>query len=202
MQYGGRAPFNMDQGRTGAPMGGAPMGGGGPVGGGGMGMPMGGAKGGGPMPMPGGMGGGQGGGGQPPPGQSYTPSPGQMIPAPAWGTPHSQYQAPGDQGRQAAVDDAAMALQQAQFQGGDPMTIARLQQAWMQAQRGLEQWQTQTYAEEMGRLGRRSPTIGGGQSQSQLEQNPYLAMLMQSQIGMGGGGGGSSSGGLNSIGRG
>jgi hypothetical protein len=95
---------------------------------------------------------------------------------------------------QGGVDDAMMDLRRAQIMGADPMVIARLEQEANQAQRGFEQWQQRQYAEGMGQMSQRGPGgIGGGQGQSQLDQNPYLQMLLQSQLGMGGGGRGGES---------
>ena len=160
-----------------------PMGGGQgmpPMGGGGQGVPPQGG-GGGPQPMP-----------KPPGGMGGGPDQLQM----------SQWRQEG-YNPQGQVDQANMDLQRAQIMGADPMVIARLGQTAMQAQRAYDQWQQEQYAQGMGDLSRRGAgSIGGGRGQSQLEQNPYLAMLLQSQLGMGGGGGGSPSGGLSGIGRG
>ena len=149
-----------------------------------------------------------GGGGGQPPGQSYVPGPGQMIPSSPWGSgPADRRQDASNQrmqetsGRQQAVDEAMMAFQNAQMSGANPMQLAQLQQAAVAAQRGFEQWQQGQYLDEMSRLNQRTDPIGGGRGQSQLEGDPYLAMMLQNQLGMGGGRG-SSSGGLNSIGRG
>lgn len=158
--------------------GGGPM----PMGGGGMGQPMPG----GPQPMPkppGGMGGGG-------------PDQFQMTQNPAMANQQNM-------GRlQRGVDEAMMNLQRARLSGANPMQLAELEQAAMQAQRGMEQWQQQQYAQGMSDMNQRGPgDIGGGRGQTQMEQNPYLRMLLQSQLGMGGGGG-SSMGGLGGIGRG
>ena len=147
------------------------------------------------MPMPGGP---QGGGGpqpmpKPPGAGGGGPDPMAMA---AWGRQQQQSAGP-----QQAVDEANMALRQAQISGANPMMLAQLEQAAMQAQRGMEQWQQQQYATQMGQLSQRGPgDIGGGRGQSQLEQNPYLQMLMQANLGMGGGRGGG--GGPNNMGGG
>lgn len=144
------------------------------------------AKGGGPMPM--------GGGGMQP-----------QMPHQGWGKPNAPIDMSNQQnmGRiQRGVDDAMMNLQRARLSGANPMQLAELEQAAMQAQRGMEQWQQQQYAQGMSDMNQRGPgDIGGGRGQTQMEQNPYLRMLLQSQLGMGGGGG-SSMGGLGGIGRG
>jgi len=151
------------------------------MGGGGMGQPMGG----GPMPQGGGM-------------------PMQM-PHQGWGQPNTPVDMSNQQnmGRiQRGVDEAMMNLQRARLSGANPMQLAELEQAAMQAQRGMEQWQQQQYAQGMSDMSQRGPgNIGGGRGQTQREQNPYLQMLLQSELGMGGGGG-SSMGGLGGIGRG
>ena len=163
------------------------------------GMPMGG----GPMPMPGGQSGGpQGGGPQPMP-KPQMPGGGGGGPGQP-GTAYFDSNPRAYAGRmQQSVDDANMALRRAQIMGANPMQLAELEQAAMNAQRSMNQWQTQQYGERMGEMSRRGPgPIGGGPGQSQLEQNPYLAMLLQNQLGMGGGRGGSPTGGLSSIGHG
>ena len=182
MQYGGRMPPQPGQGMGGQGMGPGPSG-----------------------PMPSGMGGGQGGGGP----QPMPPQGGGMQGNNALSLMGMDptYQRGMQRDRfQGGVDDAARAFQQATIQGSDPMTIARLQEEWMNAQRGYGDWQQQQYAQGMGDMSRRGPgSVGGGPGQSQLEQNPYLAMLLQSQLGMGGGGGGgggSPMGGLGPMGRG
>ena len=91
--------------------------------------------------------------------------------------------------------------------GADPMILARLEQTAMQAQRGFDQSQQQQYAQGLSDLWeqqqRFGETIGtGGRGGGGQPQNPYLQMLLQSQLGMGGGRGGSPTGGLGSIGRG
>ena len=179
-------PPSQQRGLPGGPMGGMkggqgpmPMPGGPPGGGGGP-MPGSGPPGGGPMPMPGGGGG-------------FDPSQIQ------WSDQARPYQGPN----QDDVDRAMMDLQRAQIMGADPMILARLEQTAMQTQRSYGQRQQQQYGERMGEMSRRGPgPLGGGPGQSQLEQNPYLAMLLQNQLGMGGGRGGSPTGGLSSIGRG
>jgi hypothetical protein len=138
-----------------------------PMGGGG-GMP----GGGGPQPMP-----------KPPGGMSGGPDQLQM----------SQWRQEG-YSPQGQVDGAMQDLQRAQIMGADPMVIARLQQAAEQAQRGMQQWQQRQYAQGMGEMTQAGPPgIGGAPGNpSQLQQNPYLQMLLQSQLGMGGGGGSNS----------
>ena len=196
MPYGGGMPPQPGPGFGGQGYGQNPMGaakGGGPMPmgpGGGGGMPMGGMKGGqGPMPMQGGPPPRQP-GGQMTPGGGGMPDPSQMQ----W----RGYQQP--QGfNQESVDGAMMDLQRAQIMGADPMVIARLEQTAMQAQRSLDQAQMEQYATQMGQMSQRGPgPIGGGRGQSQLEQNPYLQMLLQSQLGMGGGG---SNAGMRSSGN-
>ena len=159
------------------PMPGGPMGGGGP--------PMGG----GPQPMPkppgqGGIGGGR-------PWQQFMGDSGDRM----------DYQR---NSRQGGVDQAMMDLRRAQIMGADPMVLARLEQEANQAQRGFDQWQQEQYVQGMSDMSQRGPGAIGqsGPGQSQREQNPYLQMLLQSQLGMGGGRGGSPMGGLGGIGRG
>ena len=191
MQYSGRGPqpgpgfggqgIRPDP----ASQGGGPMPmPGGPMGGGGMGQPMpGGPQ---PMPKPSGPGG-PGGGGM---GQLLTP-----------GSSGPDYRS-AIQGGQARVDQAMMDLERAQIMGADPMVLARLRQEAQGLQRDFANMQQQAYATQMGQMSQRGPGgLGGGRGQTQMEQNPYLQMLLQSQLGMGGGGG-SPSGGLSSIGRG
>jgi hypothetical protein len=87
---------------------------------------------------------------------------------------------------QAGIDQANMDLRRAQIMGADPMVMARLEQEVMQQQRSMEQWQAQQYAEQMGQMSQRGPgSLGGGRQPSQMDQNPYLQMLLQSQLGMG-----------------
>jgi hypothetical protein len=89
---------------------------------------------------------------------------------------------------QTGIDQANMDLRRAQIMGADPMVIARLEQEAMQQQRSMDQWQAQQYAQGMGQMSQRGPgSLGGGQQPSQMDQNPYLQMLLQSQLGMGGG---------------
>ena len=158
-------------------------------------------KGGGPMPMPGGP---QGGGPQPMPkppagGGGGMPDPSQMVWNMAGGG--------SDRGRrQGIVDDANMALRQAQLSGANPMMLAQLEQAAMQAQRGMDQWQQDEYGRQMSdrwqqqqRFGGTIGTRGGG-GPGQQQQNPYFQMMLQSQLGMGGGRGGG--GGPNNMGGG
>ena len=153
-------------------------------------------KGGGPMPMPGGPqsrpGGPQmapGGGGM---GQLLTPG----SSGPDYGS--------AMRGGQSRVDQAMMDLQRARMMGADPMVLARLEQEAQGMQRDFGNMQQQAYATQMGQMSQRGPGAIGqsGQGVSQLEQNPYLQMLLQSQLGMGGGRGGSPMGGLGGIGRG
>ena len=166
------------------------------------GPPMGAQKGGGPMPMPN-PGGPQGGGPQPMPKPPGGGAPGGDRP---W------QQSMGDAGdrmavqrsaNQSAVDEANMALRRAQLSGANPMQLAELEQAAMQAQRGMEQWQGQQFADQMSQnwqQGQRyAGSLGGGQSQQ--PQNPYAMMMLQNQLGMGGGRGDPSQG-LGGIGRG
>jgi hypothetical protein len=103
----------------------------------------------------------------------------------------------GHRGQQ-TVDQANMDLRRAQIMGADPMVIARLEQTAMQMQREYDQAQQEQYATQMGQLsqpsrGSVSSGGGGGPGPSQLQQNPYLQMLIQSQLGMSGGGRGSES---------
>ena len=150
-------------------------------------------KGGGPMPMPGGPMGG-GGMGQPmQPGGQQRPS-GQMQPGGGGGGggPDPMQMSQWRQqsfNPQEGVDNAMMDLRRAQMMGADPMVLARLEQTANQAQQGYDQWQQRQYAQGMSDMSQRGPgPVGGGRGQSQLEQNPYLQMLLQSQLGMGGGG--------------
>ena len=93
-------------------------------------------------------------------------------------------------GGQSRVDQAMMDLQRARMMGADPMVLARLEQEAQGMQRDFGNMQQQAYATQMGQMSQRGPGAIGqsGQGASQLEQNPYLQMLLQSQLGMGGGG--------------
>ena len=189
MQYGGGRPTQPGPGFGGQGIrpdpasqmkGGGPM----PMGGGGMGQPMPG----GPQSRPGGQQMAPGGGGM---GQMLTPG----SSGPDYGS--------AMQGGQARVDQAMMDLRRAQMMGADPMVLARLEQEAQGTQRDFGNMQQQAYATQMGQMSQRGPGAIGqsGPGQSPREQNPYLQMLLQSQLGMGGGGG-SPMGGLGGIGRG
>jgi hypothetical protein len=87
------------------------------------------------------------------------------------------------------VDNLRRDLMRAQSMGADPMTLGRLQQQLQMAERSVQEFFAQKMGEMnqpmgAGAIGQR----GGGQSQ--MSQNPYLAMLLQAQLGGGGGGGG------------
>ena len=88
------------------------------------------------------------------------------------------------------VDALRQDLMRAQTMGADPMTIGRLQQELQLAERKVQEF----FAQKMGQMNQQQGpgAIGrrGGGGQSQMQQNPYLAMLLQAQLGMGGGGGG------------
>ena len=93
--------------------------------------------------------------------------------------------------------DAQADLDRAMAMGADPMTMSRLQRALQNAQQQVQEY----YARKMMEMNQPQPHQGGsigsggrsggfGQPQrSQMQQDPYLAMMLQAQLGMGGGGG-------------
>jgi hypothetical protein len=109
---------------------------------------------------------------------------------------YQQQRGGGNLGQQ-RVDEANMALQMAQLSGANPMQIAQLGQAAMQAQRALDQSRQQQYAQQMSDRWEQQQgggTIGtAGRGGGQQPQNPYFQMLLQSQLGGGGGGRGGES---------
>ena len=92
---------------------------------------------------------------------------------------------------QGAIDGLMQQLQFAQIQGANPMVLADLQMQLQQAQRAFGEWQNEQYATQMGQMSRPgAPAVGGGPgAPSQLQQNPYLQMLLLGSLGMGGGSG-------------
>jgi hypothetical protein len=95
---------------------------------------------------------------------------------------------------QGQIDDLMRQMQFGQIQGMNPMQMAGLQQQMQQAQRGFGDWQQQQYAGQMGQLNRPpgagsvgSGMPGGRPGQTQLQQNPYLELLLLNSLGMGGG---------------
>ena len=89
------------------------------------------------------------------------------------------------------VDALRQDLMRAQTMGADPMTMGRLQQELQMAERKVQEF----YARQMMEIGQPpmggNPGIGGAPgAQSQQQQNPYLAMLLQAQLGGSGGRGG------------
>ena len=164
-QFGG-SPYNNPQ------MGGRPMGPqmGGPPG---QGMPQ-------PMSKSPGPG-----GGQPPQGGGMQVNPMQMM--------QFQRQGPGLEQR---IDEMRQQLMQAQMMGANPMEIGQLQMQLQVAERELFQGRRQEYARGMGDLTRQDIGTsigtggrGGRGGSSQIDRNPYLQMLLQSQLGMGNPGG-------------
>ena len=85
------------------------------------------------------------------------------------------------------VDALRQDLMRAQTMGADPMTIGRLQQELQLAERKVQEF----FAQKMGQMSQQQgPGAIGGRAggMSQRDQNPYLQMLLQAQLGMGGGG--------------
>lgn len=170
----GGQPQMGQQGQQGLPMGGGMS-------------PMGGQQGP-PSPRQGPPQQGPGGGGQPggvpggdPMGFNFSASPGGA----------SQGMYAGKQKYQGAIDDLMRQLQFAQIQGANPMVIADLQMQLQQQQRSFGEWQNSEYANQMGQYSQQGlGAVGGGPGpRSQIQQNPFLQMLLLSSLGMGGGGG-------------
>ena len=95
----------------------------------------------------------------------------------------------GKEKYQGAIDDLMLQLQFAQMQGKSPMVIADLQMQLQQAQRGMGEWQNSEYANQMAKYTQAGPgPVGSNRpGMSQLQQNPWLEMLLMGQLGMGGG---------------
>ena len=115
-----------------------------------------------------------------PPQQGGGPDPMQMA----------QFRQGQNTGGQNRIDELSAQIAQAQASGASPMVLADLQQQMKLANRSHEQWQQRQYGEEMGKLTQQGqPGIGGAPgAPSQMQQNPYLEMLLRNRLGMGGGG--------------
>jgi hypothetical protein len=85
-------------------------------------------------------------------------------------------------------------LMKMQASGANPAQIGALQLQLQNAQQDYQQSQQESYAQEMGQMSQSTRGIGSNRpapmGQSQIQQNPYLEMLLRSQLGMSGGGGG------------
>jgi hypothetical protein len=109
--------------------------------------------------------------------------------------PGGQAQQRGEQrrGYESNLNDLMRQIQFGQIQGMDPMKMAGLQQQYGQAQQGFGDWQNQQYANQMAQMSRPGSRGVGSSSQrpgpSQLQMNPFLEMLLMSQLGMNRGGG-------------
>jgi len=140
-----------------------------------------------------------GGGGGAPQGGPAPRQAGPQMGGPPQGGPDQMQMSQFRQGQyspQGGVDELQAQFARAQATGASPLVLAELQQKLSIAQRGMEQWQNRKYGEEMGRLTQPqgagsvgSGGRGGRPAQSQLQQNPYLEMLLRNRLGMGGGGG-------------
>ena len=93
---------------------------------------------------------------------------------------------------QGQINDLMQQIQFGQLQGANPMQMADLQMQLQRIQQDMGNWQNQQYGQQMGQMSQAgAPAIGGGPgNRSQMQQNPFLHMLLQSQLGMGGGGSG------------
>ena len=140
------------------------------------------------MPMGGGM---PQGGGMPPP-QQGGPQMGGPPPQQGGGGADQMQMAQFRQSQynpMSMVDNLRRDLMRAQTMGADPMTIGRLQQQMEMAERKVQEF----FAQKMGQMNQPQSAgaigqRGGGGGMSQMQQDPYLAMMLQAQLGMGGGG--------------
>ena len=95
---------------------------------------------------------------------------------------------------QGNIDDLQAQLLKLRMTGASPLAIGQLEQKIGIANRGMGQLQNRQYGEEMGKLTNRGAGSvgtggrGGRPGQSQIDQNPYLEMLLRNRLGMGQGG--------------